>query len=288
MSKIIQNFKNISYGPAPEDSKDVLAWINSLENLNLLFINGSWIKSKSLKKIQVINPGTNAKLTNLSIANKADVNAAVGAAKKAFILWSKTTSDKRAKYLYALARLIQKHSRFLSVLETIDNGKPIRETRDIDIPLVARHFYYHAGWAKKIDTKTHKPIGVIGQIIPWNFPLLMMAWKIAPAIAAGNTVVLKPAEFTSLTALYFAELCQKARIPKGVINIITGDGSTGELITSHPDTKKIAFTGSTEVGKKIIQSTAKQEKKLTMELGGKSPFIVFDDADLDSAVEGVV
>ena len=288
MSKIIQNFKNISYGPAPEDSKDVVAWINSLENLNLLFINGSWIKSKSLKKIQVINPGTNAKLTNLSIANKADVNAAVGAAKKAFILWSKTTSDKRAKYLYALARLIQKHSRFLSVLETIDNGKPIRETRDIDIPLVARHFYYHAGWAKKIDTKTHKPIGVIGQIIPWNFPLLMMAWKIAPAIAAGNTVVLKPAEFTSLTALYFAELCQKARIPKGVINIITGDGSTGELITSHPDIKKIAFTGSTEVGKKIIQSTAKQEKKLTMELGGKSPFIVFDDADLDSAVEGVV
>ena len=180
------------------------------------------------------------------------------------------------------------HSRFLSVLETIDNGKPIRETRDIDIPLVARHFYYHAGWAKKIDTKTHKPIGVIGQIIPWNFPLLMMAWKIAPAIAAGNTVVLKPAEFTSLSALYFAELCQKARIPKGVINIITGDGSTGELITAHADTKKIAFTGSTEVGKKIIQSTATKEKKLTMELGGKSPFIVFEDADLDSAVEGVV
>ena len=173
-------------------------------------------------------------------------------------------------------------------METIDNGKPIRETRDIDIPLVARHFYYHAGWAKKIDTKNHNPIGVIGQIIPWNFPLLMMAWKIAPAIAAGNTVVLKPAEFSSLTALYFAELCQKARIPKGVINIITGDGSTGELITSHIDTKKIAFTGSTEVGKKIIKSTAIQEKKLTMELGGKSPFVVFEDADLDSAVEGVV
>ena len=288
MSKIIQNFKNISYGPAPEDSKDVMSWINSLNNPNHLFINGSWIKSKSSKKIQVINPATNKKLTSLSMANKADVNAAVGAAKKAYTSWSKTSSDTRAKYLYALARLIQKHSRFLSVLETIDNGKPIRETRDIDIPLVARHFYYHAGWAKKIDTKTHKPIGVIGQIIPWNFPLLMMAWKIAPAIAAGNTVVLKPAEFTSLTALYFAELCQKARIPKGVINIITGDGSTGELITSHVDTKKIAFTGSTEVGKKIIQSTATQEKKLTMELGGKSPFVVFEDADLDSAVEGVV
>ena len=288
MSKIIKNFKNISYGPAPEDSKDVMSWINALNNPNYLFINGSWIKSKSSKKIQVINPATNKKLTNLSIANKADVNLAVSVAKKTFSSWSKTSSDTRAKYLYALARLIQKHSRFLSVLETIDNGKPIRETRDIDIPLVARHFYYHAGWAKKIDTKINKPIGVVGQIIPWNFPLLMMAWKIAPAIAAGNTIVLKPAEFTSLTALYFAELCQKARIPKGVINIITGDGSTGELITSHPDTKKIAFTGSTEVGKKIIQSTSKQEKKLTMELGGKSPFIVFEDADLDSAVEGVV
>ena len=288
MSKIIQNFKNISYGPAPEDSKDVMSWINSLKHPNHLFINGKWVKSKSPKKIQVINPATNKKLTTLSVSNKSDVNEAVGAAKKAFTSWSKTSSDTRAKYLYALARLIQKHSRFLSVLETIDNGKPIRETRDIDIPLVARHFYYHAGWAKKIDTNKEKPIGVIGQIIPWNFPLLMLAWKIAPAIAAGNTVVLKPAEFTSLTALYFAELCEKARIPKGVINIITGDGSTGQLITSHVDTKKIAFTGSTEVGKKIIQSTATQEKKLTMELGGKSPFIVFEDADLDSAVEGVV
>ena len=288
MSKIIQNFKNISYGPAPEDSKDVMLWINSLNHPNLLFINGKWIKSKSSKKIQVINPATNKKLTTLAVSNKSDVNEAVGAAKKAFASWSKTSSDTRAKYLYALARLIQKHSRFLSVLETIDNGKPIRETRDIDIPLVARHFYYHAGWAKKIDTNKQKPIGVIGQIIPWNFPLLMLAWKIAPAIAAGNTVVLKPAEFTSLTALYFAELCQKARLPKGVINIITGDGSTGEIITSHQDTKKIAFTGSTEVGKKIIQSSAEQEKKLTMELGGKSPFIVFEDADLDSAVEGVV
>ena len=288
MSKIIQNFKNITYGPAPEDSKDVMLWINSLNHPNLLFINGKWIKSKSSKKIQVINPATNKKLTTLAVSNKSDVNEAVGAAKKAFASWSKTSSDTRAKYLYALARLIQKHSRFFSVLETIDNGKPIRETRDIDIPLVARHFYYHAGWAKKIDTNKQKPIGVIGQIIPWNFPLLMLAWKIAPAIAAGNTVVLKPAEFTSLTALYFAELCQKARLPKGVINIITGDGSTGEIITSHQDTKKIAFTGSTEVGKKIIQSSAEQEKKLTMELGGKSPFIVFEDADLDSAVEGVV
>ena len=189
--------------------------------------------------------------------------------------------------MYALARLIQKHARFLSVLESIDNGKPIRETRDIDIPLVARHFYYHAGWAAKSKDSV-KSLGVVGQIIPWNFPLLMLAWKIAPAIACGNTVVLKPAEYTSLTAIFFAELCMKAKLPNGVINIVTGDGSTGQHITNHPLVKKIAFTGSTEVGKKIIASTSNTNKKLTMELGGKSPFIVFEDADLDSAVEGVV
>ena len=189
--------------------------------------------------------------------------------------------------MYALARLIQKHARFLSVLESIDNGKPIRETRDIDIPLVARHFYYHAGWAAKLKDSV-KSLGVVGQIIPWNFPLLMLAWKIAPAIACGNTVVLKPAEYTSLTAIFFAELCMKAKLPNGVINIVTGDGSTGQHITNHPLVKKIAFTGSTEVGKKIIASTSNTNKKLTMELGGKSPFIVFEDADLDSAVEGVV
>ncbi len=221
------------------------------------------------------------------IAQKKDVDLAVNSASKAQKKWSSLSPFQRSKYLYALARLIQKHSRFLAVLESIDNGKPIRETRDIDIPLVARHFYYHAGWAEKLD-KNLKPIGVVGQIIPWNFPLLMLAWKIAPAIACGNTVVLKPAEYTSLTALYFAELCIKANIPNGVINIITGDGSTGELITSHPKIQKIAFTGSTEIGKKIIQSTSTTNKKLTMELGGKSPFIVFEDADLDSAVEGVV
>ena len=288
MNKIIKNFRNISYGPAPEDSKEVVNWINKLDKPNKIFINGKWIKSNSSKKLNIIDPSNNKKLSSLAISNKNDVNSAVSSAKKAFSKWSKISPIHRSQYLYALARLIQKHSRFLSVLETIDNGKPIRETRDIDIPLVARHFYYHAGWAAKINNKTSNPIGVVGQIIPWNFPLLMLSWKIAPAIAAGNTVVLKPAEFTSLTALYFAELCQKAGIPKGVINIITGDGSTGELITNHPEIKKIAFTGSTEVGKKIIQSTANAEKKLTMELGGKSPFIVFEDADLDSAVEGVV
>ena len=288
MDKVIKNFQNISYGPAPEDSKEVNSWIKNLKNPNNHFINGKFVKSSSSKKLNIINPSTNKKIATLSIASKKDVNAAVSAAKKAHVKWSKLSSFDRSKYLYALARLIQKNSRFISVLETIDNGKPIRETRDIDIPLVARHFYYHAGWAARNTNNSDNSIGVVGQIIPWNFPLLMLAWKIAPAIALGNTVVLKPAEYTSLTALYFAELCEKAKIPQGVINIITGDGSTGEHITSHKDIKKIAFTGSTEVGKKIIQTNTNPDKKMTMELGGKSPFIVFEDADLDSAVEGVV
>ena len=288
MKDIVKNFRNIKYGPATEDAKEVNKWIANLDKPNHLYINGKLVKSKSTKTIQSINPANNSKLFTLAVANKTDVNAAVLAAKKAFSKWSSLSPIRRSKYMYALARLIQKHSRFLAVLETIDNGKPIRETRDIDIPLVARHFYYHAGWAVKLNKQNLNPIGVVGQIIPWNFPLLMLSWKIAPAIACGNTVVLKPAEFTSLTALFFAEICQKAGIPNGVINIVTGDGTTGELITQHPDIKKIAFTGSTEVGKKIIQSTAVAEKKLTMELGGKSPFIVFEDADLDSAVEGVV
>ncbi len=288
MDKVIKNFQNISYGPAPEDSKEVTNWIKNLKNPNNHFINGKFVKSSSSKKLNIINPSTNKKIATLSIASKKDVNAAVSAAKKAHVKWSKLSSFDRSKYLYALARLIQKNSRFISVLETIDNGKPIRETRDIDIPLVARHFYYHAGWAARNTNNSDNSIGVVGQIIPWNFPLLMLAWKIAPAIALGNTVVLKPAEYTSLTALYFAELCEKAKIPQGVINILTGDGSTGEHITSHKDIKKIAFTGSTEVGKKIIQTNTNPDKKMTMELGGKSPFIVFEDADLDSAVEGVV
>ena len=288
MNKVIKNFRNIKYGPAPEDDQEVLEWIKSLSSPNYNFINGEWVKPKAIKNIQAINPANNNKLFKLSVSSKSDVDKAVKSAKKAFLIWSKTTPYKRSKFLYALARLIQKHSRFLAVLESIDNGKPIRETRDIDIPLVARHFYYHAGWAEKTSNNKIDPIGVVGQIIPWNFPLLMLSWKIAPAIACGNTVVLKPAEFTSLTALFFAELCQKAKLPKGVVNIITGDGSTGQHITNHNLIDKIAFTGSTEVGKKIISSTSQSNKKLTMELGGKSPFIVFEDADLDSAVEGVV
>ncbi len=288
MDKIIKNFKNISYGPAPEDSAEVYTWISKLSSPNKIFINNKFVKSSGGKKLNIINPSNKKNIGKLSVSSKKDVDLAVKAAKKAFPKWSKLSPFERSKYLYALARMIQKNSRFLSVLETIDNGKPIRETRDIDIPLVARHFYYHAGWAAKDISSKNKPIGVVGQIIPWNFPLLMLAWKVAPALATGNTVVLKPAEYTSLTALFFAELCQKANIPEGVVNIITGDGSTGQHITNHKDIKKIAFTGSTEVGKKIIQHNPNPDRKLTMELGGKSPFIVFEDADLDSAVEGIV
>jgi aldehyde dehydrogenase (NAD+) len=214
----------------------------------------------------------------------------VRAAREAFPAWSATPGHVRARYLYALARQVQKHARLLAVLETLDNGKPIRETRDIDIPLVARHFYHHAGWAQLLDRELPemRPLGVVGQIIPWNFPLLMLAWKIAPALAAGNTVVLKPAEFTSITAIAFAELAQVVGLPPGVVNIVTGDGRTGELLVQHPDVDKLAFTGSTEVGRLIRRATAGTGKRLSLELGGKSPFIVFDDADLDSAVEGVV
>ncbi len=288
MDKIIKNFKNISYGPAPEDSAEVYLWIRKLSSPNKIFINNKFVKSSGNKKLNIINPSNKKNIGKLSVSSKKDVDLAVKAAKKAFPKWSKLSPFERSKYLYALARMIQKNSRFLSVLETIDNGKPIRETRDIDIPLVARHFYYHAGWSAKDTSSKNKPIGVVGQIIPWNFPLLMLAWKVAPALATGNTVVLKPAEYTSLTALFFAELCQKANIPEGVVNIVTGDGSTGQHITNHKDIKKIAFTGSTEVGKKIIRHNPDPDRKLTMELGGKSPFIVFEDADLDSAVEGIV
>jgi aldehyde dehydrogenase (NAD+) len=214
----------------------------------------------------------------------------VAAARKAFESWSKLSGHQRARHLYALARLVQKRERFLAVLESMDNGKPIRESRDIDVPLVARHFYHHAGWAELVDVEfpEHVPVGVCGQIIPWNFPLLMLAWKIAPALAAGNTVVLKPAEFTPLTALAFAEICQEAGLPPGVVNIVTGDGATGAALVAHPGVDKLAFTGSTEVGRLIRESTAGTGKKLTLELGGKSPFVVFEDADLDAAVEGVV
>jgi aldehyde dehydrogenase (NAD+) len=238
----------------------------------------------------VFDPARGERIARVTQGTAADVDAAVAAAREALPTWSALSGDQRARHLYALARHVQKRERFLSVLETIDNGKPIRETRDIDIPLVARHFYHHAGWASLIETEFpgRGPVGVCGQIIPWNFPLLMLAWKIAPALAAGNTVVLKPAEFTPLTALAFAEICVEAGLPPGVVNIVTGDGATGEAIVAHPGIDKIGFTGSTEVGRIIRRATAGTGKKLSLELGGKSPFVVFDDADLDSAVEGVV
>ncbi len=280
----------MEYGPAPENADEAIQFLESHKRKFKLFINGKWLAPSSNEYFDSINPSTKEKLAKISEANKTDVNKAVAAAKKAIPEWVKIGSHKRARYLYALARQIQKHSRLFAVLESLDNGKPIRETRDIDIPLVVRHFYHHAGWAQLRDTelKDYKEVGVIGQIIPWNFPLLMLAWKIAPAIAMGNTVVLKPAESTSLTALLFAEICEQIGLPNGVVNIITGHGTTGAAIVEHKDVNKIAFTGSTQVGKIIRRATAGTGKKLSLELGGKSPFIVFEDADLDSVVEGIV
>jgi aldehyde dehydrogenase (NAD+) len=288
--QVAEILNTLSYGLAPEAGKPAFDWIAAHHNRFQLFINNTWRDPASNEWFDSINPATAQKIADIAQAGKADVDDAVQAARTAFDSWSRLSSHLRARYLYALARQIQKHSRLFAVLETIDNGKPIRETRDIDIPLVARHFYYHAGWAQLMSSelRDYEPVGVVGQIIPWNFPLLMLAWKIAPALAMGNTVVLKPAEFTSLTALLFAEICQTIGLPPGVVNIITGDGKVGALMVEHPGIDKIAFTGSTEVGRIIRRTTAGTGKKISLELGGKSPFLVFDDADLDSAVEGVV
>ena len=288
--KIKEIYETMSYGPAPESADEAIQFLDSHKRKFNLFINGKWVTPSSKEYFDSINPSTKEKLAQISEANEADVNKAVAAAKKALPEWVNIGAHQRARYLYALARQIQKHSRLFAVLESLDNGKPIRETRDIDIPIVIRHFYHHAGWAQLKDTelKDYKELGVIGQIIPWNFPLMMLAWKIAPAIAMGNTVVLKPAESTSLTALLFAEICQQIGLPNGVVNIITGHGKTGATLVEHKEVNKIAFTGSTEVGKIIRRATAGTGKKLSLELGGKSPFIVFEDADLDSVVEGIV
>ena len=289
MSSVAQILKTMEYGPAPESDSAAQGWLDKHGRSFGLFVNGEWVKGGG-KPFDSISPSSGKKLATLAEATAADVDAAVKAARAAQAGWAKKGGAGRARYLYALARLVQKHSRLFAVLETLDNGKPIRETRDIDVPLVARHFYHHAGWAQLLDSEfpDHEAVGVAGQVIPWNFPLLMLAWKIAPALAAGNTVVLKPAEDTSLTALLFAEICQEARLPKGVVNIVTGAGETGRAIVEHDDIDKIAFTGSTEVGRAIRLATAGTGKKLTLELGGKSPFVVFEDADLDAAVEGAV
>src|SRR6202051_3810104 len=287
---IAEKFVSMEYGPAPEDPKEAQAWLQRHNHRFGHFINGTWHAPATGQYFETLDPSNGEKLASVAQGSSADIDAAVHAAREAFPKWRALASHVRARYLYALARLVQKHSRLLAVLETMDNAKPIRESRDIDIPLVARHFYYHAGWAQLLEQEfpEYEACGVVGQIIPWNFPLLWAAWKIAPALATGNTVVLKPAEFTPLTALFFAELCQEAGLPAGVVNIVTGDGSTGEALVKHPDVDKIAFTGSTEVGRAIRGATAATPKRLSLELGGKSPFIIFDDADLDSAVEGLV
>jgi len=285
---ISQIFETMDYGKAPEANEEAMKWIASHKGSFGHFINGVFTKSEDL--FPTVNPATTEELAQISQASAKSVSAAVKAAVAAQSGWEALGGHGRAKVLYAIARLLQKQSRLFATLETLDNGKPIRESRDIDIPLAQRHFYYHAGMAQLMENSLpdRQAVGVCGQIIPWNFPILMLAWKIAPALAMGNTVVLKPAEYTSLSALLFAEICQQAGVPKGVVNIVTGDGRVGELIVSEPNVDKIAFTGSTEVGRKIREATAGTGKSLTLELGGKSPFIVFDDADLDSAVEGVV
>lgn len=288
MSRIEEILESLDYGPSPEAANLAFEWLDQRSRSFGHYIDGSWTKATS--HFKSLNPATCEFLADIAQGTSEDVNAAVAAAKRGLDTWQALGGTGRARYLYAIARQVQKHARLLAVLETLDNGKPIRETRDIDIPLVARHFYYHAGWASLVEAEFpgYEPVGICGQIIPWNFPLLMLCWKIAPALAAGNTVVLKPAEFTSLSALFFAEICNQIGLPAGVVNIVTGDGETGKCIVSHPDIDKIAFTGSTEVGKHIRAATANTEKKLSLELGGKSPFIVFDDADLDGAVEGLV
>src|SRR3979409_1205766 len=287
---IAEKFVAMEYGPAPEDSKDALAWLDHHRRRFGHFMHGAWVKPSAGEYFDTADPSSGEKLASVAQGSATDIDTAVKAARAALPKWQALTPHARARYLYALARQVQKHSRRLAVLETMDNGKTIRERRDLDIPLLPRHFYYHAGWAQLLQQEfpDYTACGVVGQIIPWNFPLLMLAWKIAPALATGNTVVLKPAEFTPLTALAFAEICHEIGLPAGVVNIVTGDGSTGEALVKHPDVDKIAFTGSTEVGRAIRTSTAQSHKRLSLELGGKSPFIVFEDADLDSTVEGLV
>jgi aldehyde dehydrogenase (NAD+) len=277
---------SFEYAPAPESCAIV-----SIKPKYGHFIGGKFVAGS--KHFPTINPATEEVLSQIALAGKNDVDAAVKAARKAYTTtWSKMSGKERGKYLFRIARIMQERSREFAVLETLDNGKPIRESRDVDVPLAAAHFFYHAGWADKLEYAglgtTPKAHGVAGQIIPWNFPLLMLAWKVAPALATGNTVVLKPAETTSLTALLFAEVCQQAELPAGVVNIVTGDGSTGALIVNHPGIDKIAFTGSTEVGKIIARAVAPTNKSVTLELGGKAANIIFEDAAIDESVEGIV
>ncbi len=288
--KVKEILETMDYGKAPESPDQALAWIAKHEGKMSMYLNGESHQPSGCEFFESRNPSNGRTLAQIPQATQEDVDLAVKSARDAQTAWENLGGAGRAKHLYALARLVQKHSRLFAVLESMDNGKPIRESRDIDVPLVARHFYYHAGAAQLMDKEMadHRAIGVAGQVIPWNFPLLMLAWKIAPALAMGNTVVLKPAEYTSLTALLFGEICREAGLPKGVVNLITGDGRVGEMLVTHQGIDKVAFTGSTAVGRRIREAIAGQGKELTLELGGKSPYLVFDDADLDSAVEGLV
>ena len=276
------------YAPAPEESKNYV-----IAPRHELFINGKFVKPHSGKHFDSINPATEDKLTEIALGDEADVDRAVKAARRAYEkVWGKMPGRERGKYLYRIARIIQEKSRELAVLESMDGGKPIKETRDVDLPLVAAHFFYHAGWADKLKYafpgKTPQPLGVAGQIIPWNFPLLMAAWKIAPAIACGNTVVIKPSKTTSITLLRLAQIFQEAELPEGVVNVVTGVGETGTAIVQHPDVNKIAFTGSTEVGKQLAQMVVGTGKRITLELGGKAANIIFEDAPIDQAIEGII
>jgi len=287
---ILERYQAMEYGPAPEARNEADAWIAARDLSKALFIGGDWKAAASGKTFDVLEPATTKLLAKVSEAGDADIDAAVAAARKALPKWSATSGYERAKVLYAIGRAMQRHQRLFAVLESLDNGKPIRESRDIDVPLAIRHFIHHAGWAQALDREfpDHKAVGVVGQVIPWNFPLLMLAWKIAPALAAGCTVVLKPAEYTPMTAILFAEICERSGVPRGVVNIVPGGPEAGAAIVNHAGVDKIAFTGSSEVGRIIRKATAGSGKKLSLELGGKSPFMVFEDADLDSAVEGLV
>ncbi|OGQ04975.1 MAG: betaine-aldehyde dehydrogenase [Deltaproteobacteria bacterium RIFCSPLOWO2_12_FULL_44_12] len=280
--------KKWDYAPAPESTEHI-----KIQSRYELFIGGKFVSPKSGNYFKSINPATEEILTEVAEANEADVNLAVKAARTAYEkYWSKLPGSERAKYIFRIARQLQEKAREFAIIETMDGGKPIKESRDVDIPLAVAHFFYYAGWADKLDYafpgRKTRPLGVAGQVIPWNFPLLMAAWKIAPALACGNTVVLKPAETTPLTALHLAQIIQEADLPPGVVNIVTGFGKTGAAIVNHPDVDKVAFTGSTEVGKIIQRAVAGTKKKLTLELGGKAANIVFDDAPIDQAIEGII
>ncbi len=290
MNQLVDILASLDYGPSPEAEGPARAWLAAHSEGFDHFIGGDFLAPAEGVRFDVMNPARGERLARVAQGSGADIARAVEAAQTAFAAWSRLSGHARARHLYAIARHLQKRERLFAVVESLDNGKPIRESRDIDVPLAVRHFYHHAGWAELVASEFPgaEPLGVCGQVIPWNFPLLMLAWKIAPALAAGNTVVLKPAEFTPLSALLFAEVCVEAGLPPGVVNIVTGDGSTGAALVAHPGLRKVAFTGSTEVGRAIRRETAGRGLRLSLELGGKSPFILFEDADIDSAVEGVV